>query len=464
MSKFKEIILERTPNFGVAPVYKVVIDSKGLVRYSGKSFVSRLGYYQWSISEVKIEELNRLISEYNNFKMKEKKATRYATCHATCIITITMEDGTYRKIEDYLGANKYPKKLRVFEEVLNKTVGVDEYVKTKLYLFLISETPQFQLRKEDCYILSAANEKDALDFLYKNNLEYHKQTDDLSNYYILRLSQELRDRWPIIYASYNKKFFVDYIKLECEDIKINTDIENRIYQVNKSNAGDNDLLNYSHFVIAPDSKTAGHIALTQIYNDINIKINIIEMSKYAAKESINPVILTPYRTSFNPNIKINNDSILFKAIDKGNVEMIDLLVKSGADVNFKNEVSNTALMKCARKDKGEYLKILIEKGAIVDEKNINGSTALALATQSRCINAVKYLVQNGADINIQNSEGMTPIMIAAKKGYRELVELFLNYSANVTLKQNEGLTALELALKQGFNDIADIINRHHNVQ
>lgn len=458
MSKFKEITLERTPNFGVAPVYKIVVDSNGLVKYSGKCFVSRLGYFQWSISEGKIEELNRLISEYNYFKIKEKEATNYATCHATCITTITMEDGTHRKIEDYLGVNKYSKKLRVFEEKLDKTVGVDEYVKATLYLFLVSETPQFQLRKEDCYIISAANEKDALDFLYTNNLQYYKKTEDLSNYYVLRLSQELRDRWPIIYASYNKKLFVDYMNFKCEESRINTNVNNYIYQVNKSNV-DDDLINYTHFIVAPDSNTAERIALTQIHNDINIKINIIEMSEYVAQELMDPVILAPYKTSFNPN-----DSMLFKAIDKGNIEMLDLLINSGADVNFKNEVGNTALMKCARKDKVEYLEILIEKGAIVDEKNINGSTALVLAIQSRSINAVKYLVKNSADINIQNLEGMTPIMIAAKKGYRELVELLLNYSANITLKQNDGLTALELALKQGFNDVADIIDRHHKVQ
>ena len=128
----------------------------------------------------------------------------------------------------------------------------------------------------------------------------------------------------------------------------------------------------------------------------------------------------------NPNMgmeKMGNYSIygspLVFAIRKKRVEMAEILINSGADVNFRNPYS--------------------------------GETALIYSIMARQDSIVKNLLKMGADPNIQSKEGGTPLMAATRVGNVELVQLLLKHGALRELKTKKGNTALILAKK----DLAD---------
>lgn len=72
-------------------------------------------------------------------------------------------------------------------------------------------------------------------------------------------------------------------------------------------------------------------------------------------------------------------SLLHIAIRYGQMEIFNLLLDSGADINFVDKVGWTPLMESVVDDKPEFGKVLVERGANKTFVNQRGATAGALA-------------------------------------------------------------------------------------
>lgn len=144
------------------------------------------------------------------------------------------------------------------------------------------------------------------------------------------------------------------------------------------------------------------------------------------------------------------------------LEMVQLLVKRGANVNAKNKMNYTPLHKAVfnfmgadpnEKDCEKILNILLEKGANVDAQDGNGITPLMGAVQKTT--PAKILIAKGAKTDIQNNNGETALMYAVKGGLikvvlmmpvvgpnMESVKLLVSKGADVNLQDKWGKTAL----------------------
>ena len=94
----------------------------------------------------------------------------------------------------------------------------------------------------------------------------------------------------------------------------------------------------------------------------------------------------------------------------GHVDLVDLLLRHGADVNARDAAGNTALMGVCFKGHLEIARILIE---------------------------------HGTDVNAQNSMGATALIYAATYGHSEIVKVLLSHGAAISPKDKEGKTALD---------------------
>ena len=84
----------------------------------------------------------------------------------------------------------------------------------------------------------------------------------------------------------------------------------------------------------------------------------------------------------NVNLKESGDfgsSLLHVAIRFDKMEIFNLLLENGADIDFVDSVGWTPLMESVVDDKPAFGKILVEKGARKDFVNKRGATAQALA-------------------------------------------------------------------------------------
>ena len=67
----------------------------------------------------------------------------------------------------------------------------------------------------------------------------------------------------------------------------------------------------------------------------------------------------------------------------GDLDIVKLLLKSGADVNRQNNSGNTALVLASNSGHDKTVKMLVAAGADVNIQNLNGTTALMLAAHFR---------------------------------------------------------------------------------
>lgn len=190
-------------------------------------------------------------------------------------------------------------------------------------------------------------------------------------------------------------------------------------------------------------------------------------------------------------------TLLTEAAASGNIDIVELLVEFGSDVNQLDFGFTTPLIHAAYEehwDIFEYLfsltsqeikeqslfisvlngdieivKALTEKKVDVDayrldgEGNIQGLTALLAAIKEEYLEIVDLLIKSGANPNLaENDTGGTPLMCAAKLGYVEIVNLLLNAGADPTIQDIDGETALMKAEKFSKNEVVEILHLYTN--
>lgn len=174
------------------------------------------------------------------------------------------------------------------------------------------------------------------------------------------------------------------------------------------------------------------------------------------------------------------------------LDVLELLVGLGADINAQNNVGNTALINAVLREHQDVIEWAMDHGANINTSNKAGLSALHFAASlgnvhlvrllvdlgantsaitnqqnSVLMNAVmnnklgvvQWLVSNGAmkSINRQNEEGRTPLHVAASKGNLEIVKLLAGLGADLEIKNNHGNTPLTLAIIFKKYDVVDYL-------
>jgi len=157
---------------------------------------------------------------------------------------------------------------------------------------------------------------------------------------------------------------------------------------------------------------------------------------------------------------------LQEAVSAGDIKEARVLIAKGADVNFAKRISLvnagevdgwTPLMSAAMTGNSEMLKLLVKSGAWVNYMNSRAVGALWLAAGSGSLESVKLLVARRAYINNSNDEEVTPLMAAAMNGHYQVARYLVDAKADINRIHKDGDSALMFALANRHNDIAQIL-------
>jgi ankyrin repeat protein len=147
------------------------------------------------------------------------------------------------------------------------------------------------------------------------------------------------------------------------------------------------------------------------------------------------------------------ESWLMTAISGKNRNLVELLLNRGANVNEKMEHTNVSpLHRVSAIGCLDICELLIARGADVNAEGKYGKTPLHLATQFGHQDIVELLLNAGANINSLDFSGCSAIFNAAQFHHRQIVECLLSRGAEVNLTDNDGFTPLLRAFQRSDGD------------
>ncbi|XP_029984452.1 kinase D-interacting substrate of 220 kDa B isoform X3 [Sphaeramia orbicularis] len=194
----------------------------------------------------------------------------------------------------------------------------------------------------------------------------------------------------------------------------------------------------------------------------------------------------------------NGQTPLMLAAEQGSLEIVQELIRRGANVNLDDVDCWSALISAAKEGHVDVVKELLENSAYIEHRDMGGWTALTWASYKGRVEVtelllehganpnttgqqysvypiiwaagrghadiVKLLLENGAKVNCSDKYGTTPLIWAARKGHFDCVMHLLEKGADVDQEGANSMTALIVAVKGGYTEVVkELLKRNPNV-
>ena len=177
--------------------------------------------------------------------------------------------------------------------------------------------------------------------------------------------------------------------------------------------------------------------------------------KYKASPEIIKILINKVDNININMVNISGDSVLMFAIIYINVikdlDIIELLIKKGANINLVNNMGINILMKAVMLVKLDIIKLLIKNRTninLVDKNNDNVS--MYAIKYDLPIYIIELLIENGININLVNNMGINILMqafIFAKTDRIDKIKLLINNGTNINLVDYYDMSILMYAIK-----------------
>uniref|UniRef100_A0A672I522 Kinase D-interacting substrate 220a n=1 Tax=Salarias fasciatus TaxID=181472 RepID=A0A672I522_SALFA len=148
----------------------------------------------------------------------------------------------------------------------------------------------------------------------------------------------------------------------------------------------------------------------------------------------------------------NGQTPLMVAAEQGNLEIVQELIRRGANVNLDDVDCWTALISAAKEGHIEVVKELLENNANLEHRDMGGWTAVMWAAYKGRTDVAQLLLERGANPNITGQYSVYPIIWAAGRGHADIVDLLLQHGAKVNCSDKYGTTPLIWASRKGHYD------------
>jgi ankyrin repeat protein len=158
---------------------------------------------------------------------------------------------------------------------------------------------------------------------------------------------------------------------------------------------------------------------------------------------------------------VEGSTALHWAVQRENVELVDLLLASGANPKAASRYNITPLYLACLNGNATIVEHLLKAGVDANATAEDGETALMTAAMTGKPDAIKALLNHGADVSAKDpAKGQTALMWAAAEGNAEAVELLLAAKADIFAKSKGSFTALLFAVREGHINVTKILLEH----
>ena len=198
---------------------------------------------------------------------------------------------------------------------------------------------------------------------------------------------------------------------------------------------------------------------------VNVE-NVIDFSDFDNLENLLNQNLPTYianeekkkamKVLFEKGIPFNPDCFSFQ-ISKNNLEICELFVKAGMDVNERDSAGTPFLCDAARTGKKDMVQWLLEKGAEIDAVSQDrGYSAVMDAVWKSNKEIVELLVSKGANLNFVSRDGQTALILATGSGNFDICRILAENGADPTIKDRMGMSSIDYATLFKKEDILNL--------
>ena len=149
---------------------------------------------------------------------------------------------------------------------------------------------------------------------------------------------------------------------------------------------------------------------------------------------------------------------LLWAASSGGPESIEALLDGGASIGAVTRKEREAALTLASKwNQAATVQALLKRGASIEARDDISWTALMWASLQGRADVVAVLLDAGASFQAVDADGNTPLMLAASRGRADVVRILLAHGANPHARNAAGDTAATLAAAAGHADVAALV-------
>ena len=150
---------------------------------------------------------------------------------------------------------------------------------------------------------------------------------------------------------------------------------------------------------------------------------------------------------------------IYDAAVYGDLDQVRAILDAHPEaVRETDEYGFTALHGVVGEEHVEMAQLLIDRGADVNAANDDGITPLHLAAWPAM---AALLLKNGASLEARSQRGETPLLVLAGEAEREdVMAVLLAAGADVNAAGSDGYTSLDVALEREEDDKVALLRRH----
>jgi len=158
---------------------------------------------------------------------------------------------------------------------------------------------------------------------------------------------------------------------------------------------------------------------------------------------------------------------LFSAYDGCHLEVMQLLLERGANVNMICSLSGSStrlVHRASLHGNVEALHLLLghKHKADVNARGKGNCTPLHCASLRGHGDAVELLLGHGADVDPQTTDLDTPLCLASERGHLPTVQTLLRHGANVYHRNMRNRTPFHNAIRKGHVEVAQLLVQKEN--
>lgn len=184
-------------------------------------------------------------------------------------------------------------------------------------------------------------------------------------------------------------------------------------------------------------------------------LRLVEAARNRDKQAV--------RTLLNQQVDVNVRShdgatALHWATHWNDLEIADLLIRAGANVNAVNDFRTAPLSLACTNGNAVLVERLLKAGANPNAAIATGETPIMTCASTGSADAVRMLIARGADVNAKEpSQNQTPLMWAAAEHHEDVVRTLIEHGADLQARTKKGFTALHFAAREGSLDVARLL-------